>query len=294
MEVYAVILVGGKGKRLRPLSTSSRPKPFLSITCDNRTLFKRTVERIRNIVPADHVVIVANKAHKGLIKKEVPGLHKDNLILEPVSRNTAPAVALAAKILGSRLEDAVMVVLPADHYIKDEKKHLDSLKKGIEFVKDHKEALVALAVKPRFPATGFGYVKAQSSKVKGQRQKVYKVERFVEKPDIKTANRYVKDKRYLWNTGAFIFTANTILRNIKKYVPEIIKGLKAPGRITAAYKNIPDISLDYAVMERSPDIYTVLGSYDWHDVGTFDCLKKILRKESRGFIERGSKVIKII
>lgn len=293
-RIYAAILVGGKGKRLRPLSTDARPKAFLSITRDRKTMFRKTIDRVRRIVPLKNILVVANKAHSKLVRDDFPSIDKKNLLLESASRNTAPAITLAALTLQGRSEDAIMLVLPTDQYIMDEDKYLNSIKEAIDFVKDNKDALLVLGIVPRYPATGFGYMKTKNQMPKTQNQKIYKVERFTEKPNLKTAKRYVKSKRFLWNAGAFIFAAGSILNAVKKYAPKIFNGLKNLNLIDKNYRRLPDISIDYAVMEKADEIWCVRGSYSWLDAGSFDSLRDVLAREGREFVVRNGKVVRIL
>lgn len=293
-DVYAVILVGGKGKRLRPLSTDARPKAFLSVTRDRKTLFRRTLDRIRKVIPRYHILVSANASHARLVKKDFPQLTKENLLLEPVSRNTAPAIAYAASVLRGRHGSATMVVLPSDQYTRDEKKYIGAIKKGIDFVRDNKEALIVLGVKPAFPSTAFGYVKISTLYPLPSAKEIYKVEQFVEKPGIDAAKKYMRSGNYLWNAGAFIFNTDVILDNFKRHAPRIYDGVNDVSRIKTIYKTLPDISIDYAMMERADDIYCVKGAYGWQDLGSFDALKDVLRDESRRFIMKGEKIIKIL
>jgi mannose-1-phosphate guanylyltransferase len=289
-NVFAVILVGGKGKRLRPLSTDVRPKAFLSITRDHKTMFEKTAERISKIIPPSNIVVVANAKHANIVKKSFKGLKKENLLLEPVSRNTAPAVAFASSVLAERYGDPVLVVLPADHYITRIPKYIHALNCGITFAEKN-DAIVAMGIEPEFPSTEYGYVRIHGGAGK---ERAHKVEKFTEKPDIKTAKDYIRSGKYLWNSGMFVFKARTMMRMMKLYSPRIYKIISDVSSIETSYKKFPDISLDYCIMERAHNIYCIRSGYGWEDVGSFESLKKVLRKESRRFIERNGKVLKVL
>jgi mannose-1-phosphate guanylyltransferase len=290
-NIYAVILVGGIGKRLQPLSKPSMPKPFLSVTKDRKTIFAKTIARIRRVLPIENIIVVANERQARLIRKSSPKILKGNLLLEKASKNTAPAIALASLELRKRSGDAVVVVLPADHYIGNENMYLNTLKKGIDFVESNPQALVTIGIEPSFPATGYGYIRV---KARGRKGNVYQVERFVEKPDTETAQKFIEDGSYLWNTGTFIFKAVTFLGAVRRLAKGIYGPLKDMRKIEEKYDRLPDISVDYAIMEKAYEIYCVKGSYRWEDVGSFDSLKKVLKAEGRRFLERDGKVTKII
>jgi Mannose-1-phosphate guanylyltransferase len=290
-NVYAVILVGGIGKRLQPLSKPSRPKPFLSVTKDRKTIFAKTIMRIKKALPIENIIVVANKCQARLIKKSSPKILKDNLLLEKTSKNTAPAIALASLKLRKRSDNAIIVVLPADHYIGNERVYLETLKKGIDFVAANPRALVTIGLNPTFPATGYGYIRVKAG---GQKGDIHKVDRFVEKPDIVTAQKFIDDGSYLWNTGTFIFKAVTFLGAIRRLAHDIYGPLKDMRKIEEKYDTLPNISVDYAIMEKAYEIYCVKGSYKWEDIGSFDSLKKVLKLEGRRFLEKDGKVTKII
>jgi mannose-1-phosphate guanylyltransferase len=290
-NIYAVILVGGIGKRLQPLSRPSRPKPFLSITKDKKTIFRKTIDRISKFIPVDNIIVVANKSQAGLVKKNFRKLPKANLLLEKASRNTAPAISLAALELKKRSPDATMIVLPADHYIGNRKIYLGAIKSGVEFVEKKPKAIVTVGLKPYFPSTGYGYIKISRTGTAG---KVHKVEKFVEKPDLKTAMKFIANKYYLWNAGTFIFKTKTFLGAVRRLAVDIYGAFKDIRKIEERYEDLPNISVDYAIMEKAYEIYCVKGSYFWEDIGSFDSLKKILKKEGRRFIEKDGKVTKIL
>lgn len=300
-RAYAVILAGGVGKRLNPLSKPSRPKPFLSVTKDNKTIFRKTIDRIKKIIPEQNIAVVANRRSSRLVKKDFPNISKDNLLLEKIPRNTAPAIALAALALKNRCPDTIMIVLPADHYIGNERVYINTVEKGIDFVDRNPSALVTIGLRPIFPATRYGYIRVEGRspylkpcRAGGTRGKIYKVTGFVEKPDIKTAEKFLKDGAYLWNTGTFIFKATTFLDAIRTFASDIYGGLKDLRKIDERYETLPDISVDYAIMEKANNIYCIKGSYLWEDIGSFDSLKKVLNIEGKLFVEKNGKVVKIL
>ncbi len=293
-DVYTVILIGGLGKRLRPLSTDVRPKAFLSVTRDRKTMFKATLDRAKKLVKKDRIIVVGNKKHERLIKIDYPGIPKENLILEPVSRNTAPAITLAAVVLKKRSRDPVMVVLPSDQYITDEEKYLDSIRRGIFFLAVDSGGIVVVGIRPTSPSTGFGYIKLKSDKPYMDAKGVYLAERFVEKPDIAAAKKYLSSGRYLWNSGLFIFKADRLLEEVKRCAPTIYRGLAGKGDVENVYMSMPDVSIDYAVMERAKRVFCVNGNFRWRDMGSFESLKRILKRESRRFIMKDGKVVKVL
>jgi len=291
-NLFAVILVGGKGKRLMPLSTEAKPKAFLSVTKDRKTLFKNTLDRALGLFQEENIMVVANRAHSSLVMKDFRAIGRGHLITEPYSRNTAPAIALAVKLILSKYGNSIIAVLPCDQYIKEKVKYLSSIKKGIDFVKNHKEAIVVLGLKPKSASTQLGYIKI--GKGESLRPDIYKVEKFTEKPDLETADKYFKSGRYLWNAGVFIFRASTFLKALDKFMPELANALKKMNGNMRRYDELPDISIDYAVIEKADNIYCVKGAYDWYDIGNFDNLKKVLVREKRKFVTLGGKITKIL
>jgi len=290
--IYAVILVGGAGKRLKPLSTDERPKAFLSVTRDRETMFAGTLKRIGRIIPEKMTLVVANKKHIRLVKKDFPKILKLNLIAEPFSRNTAPAITAAALALEKIDPAAIMVVMASDQYIIDDREYNGAICRGIDFVKDNTAAIVTLGVRPDFPSTEFGYIKICNAQLSGSG--IFKAKKFVEKPGLKLAEKYLESGDYLWNTGPFIFTADAFLDAIKEHAPAVAKAFSGEGSLTKIYENTPDISIDHAVMERSKNVYCVKGDYRWQDIGSFDSLKTILKREARKFIGKDEKVIRIL
>ena len=286
-DIYAVILVGGRGKRLRPLSTALRPKAFLSVTKNRETMFRGTVDRILKLVDPGNIVVVANKKHCALVKRDLPEASWKNILLEPIPRNTAPAAALAARHIAELDRNAVMVVIPADHYVPDAAKETVSLGLAVDFLKRIGDAIVTIGIEPYRPCTEYGYIKVSKPGL------VVKADRFVEKPDIDTAMRYIASGNYLWNSGIFILKVKTLLASLKRYAPAIFTAINHPDP-SKGYDGMPEISLDYAIMEKARNMYCVKGRYGWSDVGSFDMLEKVLKAESRHFIKKCGKIIKIV
>jgi len=291
-NIYVVILVGGKGKRLRPLSTDAKPKAFISVTKDRKTMFRRTLDRARKITASSNIIVAANARHEALVRKDFPGIKKDNLLLEPVSRNTAPAIAMAASILKKRCDGAVMLVVHSDQYIIGEKEFFDSVRNGVDFIRGRKSAIAIVGIRPSVASTELGYIRVQGlgSRVQG----IFKAREFVEKPDARTAEKYLGSGDYLWNAGVFIFKPEMILNAFKKHAPKIYDLAVRAAGIDDTYERMPDISIDHAVLENTSGIYCVMGSYRWLDLGTFENIRKVLERESRDFVLKDGKMIKII
>lgn len=271
-----IILCGGSGTRLWPISRALMPKQFVKLFLDKdyKSLFQLSVQR--NSKVCDEQFIVSNAEQYFLAKDQLEELNKTNnkYLLEPLGRNTAPAIALACMHLQY---DEIVLVTPSDHLIKDEKEYENVLKIAKNFA--NKNNLVCFGIKPDFPETGFGYIEADS----------YEVKAFHEKPDLKTATNYLKDGRYYWNSGIFCFKAGVFLDELKKYSPQIYDkskyaydNSKKDNIIRINYEdmlNIPDDSIDYAVMEKSKIVKVIPSDINWNDVGSFDSLFEELEKD---------------
>ncbi len=274
-------MAGGKGERFWPKSRAGCPKQFLSLTADGETMIQKTVKRLSPLVAPEDVYIVTNAAYMDLIAQQLPDLPAENVIAEPCARNTAPCVGLAAAVIEKKYGEAVMFVLPSDHLIHAEDMYIDTLRKAASAAEAGRN-LVTLGITPNYPETGYGYIKY----VKGSgKDGVYDVERFVEKPDLPTAKGYLKSGGYLWNSGMFIWKTSSILWNIEQFMPDLYEGLQP---IAAAYgtaefdavlnekfKDLPSESIDFGIMEKASDIYTIPGNFGWDDVGSWLALERI-------------------
>ena len=221
MKTTALIMAGGKGERFWPKSRVNMPKQFLSLTDDGKTMIQLTVERISPLVDIKDVYIATNKNYRELVKQQLPGIPEENILCEPVGRNTAPCVGLGAVHVASKYDDAVMIVLPSDHLIKNNEVFADTFKEAVQIAEEGAN-LVTVGITPNYPETGYGYIKYNQDDKKNN---AYSVEKFVEKPDLETAKSYLADGTYLWNSGMFVWKVSTILDCFKKFMPDTYEGL---------------------------------------------------------------------
>lgn len=291
----ALIMAGGKGTRFWPLSTEEKPKQFLNLIGEE-TMIQMTVNRIKPIIPIERIFVCTSKMYVDLVKEQLPELSERNIIVEPEGRNTAPCIALSAFVIKKYYEDATMVVLPSDHLIKDEDEFRSIVNDADEFVKVNENAIITLGMKPSRAETGYGYIKYGEEKHSLNSHEVIKVDAFVEKPDKETAEEYLADGSYLWNGGMFIWSAKNILEQINKYSSDTYNALKDIEEIDerwlkylikAQYQETEAISIDYAVMEKSDDIYVIPSDFGWDDVGSWEALDRYREKDSFGNVYVG-------
>lgn len=292
----ALIMAGGKGTRFWPLSTEEKPKQFLNLIGED-TMIQMTVNRIKPIIPIERIFVCTGEMYVDLVKEQLPELPEKNIIVEPEGRNTAPCIALSAFIINKYYEDATMVVLPSDHLIKDENEYRSIINDADRFVNNNKNAIITLGMKPSRAETGYGYIKIGEEKNSLNSHEVIKVDAFVEKPDKKTAEEYLDNGSYLWNGGTFIWSAKNILEQIRKYSPDTYEALKDIEEIDerwlkylikAQYSETQAISIDYAVMEKSRDIYVIPSDFIWDDVGSWEALDRYREKDRFGNIYVGN------
>jgi len=315
-QVHAVILAGGSGSRLWPLSRQHLPKQFLSLDGD-ASLLQTTINRLSPVIEAKNVLIVTQEAHaKG---EAYHALLPYQTLFEPVARNTAPAIALAAARLMADGADPIMVVLPADHIIKDEVRFREHLNIAIAAAESGK--LITFGIRPTRPDTGFGYVKVKNrteeqglsektagdstqSSVLGTQSSIYEVDRFTEKPDAVTAERFLKEGDYYWNSGMFVWRASVILAEIRQHLPAVDKVIQAiiaesrsPGEFQQAtfqqavekhFSAMPSISIDYGVLEKSSRVSLVPCDIGWNDVGSWQAVHEIAAKDENGNALQGN------
>ena len=289
--VYALIMAGGIGSRFWPKSRQERPKQFLSLIGD-RTLLQNTVDRVTPLIPIERTLIITNDDYTGLVKEQIPNIPDENIIGEPVARNTAPCIALAAALLLNKDPDATLVVLPSDHYINDEKTYHKVLSAAIEKAEKDK-SLVTIGIKPNRPETGYGYIQVNDKEYETEDNiPVHLVKTFAEKPDINTAVKFLESGDFLWNSGMFIWKAQTIFDEFGKHLPEVyqeavrVKGKLEGGSreqaINDFYHNCISISIDYGIMEKAKAVHVVPGDFGWNDVGSWMAIYELDEKDRNG------------
>jgi len=287
---YAVIMAGGVGSRFWPASTKKFPKQFLSLFSD-QSLLQETVQRIEPQIPPERVYVITNQDYVELVKKQVPGIPADQVIGEPVAKNTAPCVAAAASIIHQKDEDATMVVLPADHYISEPEAYNRYLATAIEKAQANR-ALVTIGIEPDRPETGYGYIQFNESEHQELAgNSVYAVKAFTEKPDADTARDFLKSGNYLWNSGMFIWNTSAVLDEIEKQLPDMYEQAHAINTeegqesIDKFYHACNSISIDYGIMEHAENVFVVPGSFGWNDVGSWKAVYELSEKDKNGNVK---------
>ncbi|MBF0479704.1 MAG: mannose-1-phosphate guanylyltransferase [Candidatus Omnitrophica bacterium] len=290
-NVYAVILAGGSGTRFWPKSRASKPKQFLDVTGQG-TFLDMTIRRILPLVPKANIWVVTNSKHKGLVADSLRknGVPSGQILVEPCGKNTAPAIGWAAEVINRQNPDAVMCVLPSDHLMTNEENFLVSAAHSVSLAEQN--FLVAMGVKPTRPETGYGYLKVKPVKLPAGI--MLKVEKFIEKPDMKIAEQFVRQENYLWNGGMFSWKTSVILAEFKKYQPamfKILKDLKSAAKASTWWNKMTAISIDYAILEKSDCVAAVESSgMGWSDLGSWQALSEVLPADDKGNIFNGEVV----
>ena len=283
MDTHVVIMAGGVGSRLFPISTPERPKQFIDLLKVGKTLIQLTVERFLPICPLENIWVVTSEKYIHFIREQIPGIKPSHILAEPEARNTAPCIAYACTKIAAHHPNVNIVVTPSDAYIADKENFVDTIKTALDFTTENSR-IVTLGIVPTRPATEYGYIEAGKTVLRP----IKKVLSFKEKPSVEVAQDYLSKGNYFWNAGIFIWNQATIDAQLRKFAPGImvqmdkIKGhLYSPGESDALRVYFPQcekISIDYAVMEKSNDIFMIPCTFLWSDLGSFPTLEEIQSK----------------
>ena len=278
---HLVIMAGGVGSRFWPMSTEDRPKQFIDVLGVGRSLMQLTFDRFEGICSPQNVWVVTNLRYKDIVKEQLPEIPEGNILCEPCRRNTAPCIAYVSWRIKTQDKNANIVVTPSDHIVTDCEEFRRVVKQCLKFSSET-DAMITLGMKPTRPETGYGYIQADLSYSSPRNKEIFRVDSFREKPDLETAQKYIKNKSYYWNAGIFIWNINTIINAFRVYQPalnDIFESLsdvygtpKEQEEIDRMFPECDNISVDYAIMENAEEIFVCPADFGWSDLGTWGSL----------------------
>jgi mannose-1-phosphate guanylyltransferase len=285
---YAIIMAGGIGSRFWPISRTSHPKQFIDILGTGKTLIQNTYDRFLKICPKENIYIVTNEIYTGLVKKQLPDMADDQILTEPVMRNTAPCIAYGSFKIESLDPNAAIVVAPSDHLILDEAAFVSSIEKSLKVATEN-QCLITLGIKPSRPDTGYGYIQYTDKSLKND---FYKVKTFTEKPTLEIAKTFIQSGDFLWNAGIFVWSAKAIVNAFSQHLPEMHE-IFADARpvyntpdeknlLHKAYLQCTNISIDYGIMEKANNVYVLPSEFGWSDLGTWASIYELAEKDYVG------------
>jgi len=285
-NTYVLIMAGGSGTRFWPYSRENKPKQFLDIMGIGKSLLQLTVDRFKKICNEDQIFLATNEKYRAVVKEQCPWLSDDQILFEPARRNTGPCIAYAAYKIGKKDPDVNLIIAASDHIIIQEEKFYESIDRALK-IASQGEKLVTLGIEPTRPATGYGYIEY------GEKQEdVFKVLKFIEKPNLETAEMFLRSGNHVWNSGMFIWSIKTIKMAFKKHMPveaSIFESLldyyytdQEQNELAKVYSNCENISIDYGVMEKAEDVYVVKGDFTWSDIGSWNSVYELSDKDMDG------------
>ena len=291
-----MIMAGGRGERFWPVSREKSPKQLIKLL-GNQSLLQQTVDRVLKLAPLENILIITNHAQVAGVRKQLPGLPRENVIAEPCGRDTCAAIVLGAAIIDQRNPKGVMAVFPADHHIQDQRTFQRILKDCFDLASSN-EYLVTIGISPTEPATGYGYIRKgpilkSDDRSRDLKTRFSKVDLFVEKPPIAKARRYLKSGKYSWNAGMFVWSVRTFMISLKKYQPDLedyflkwksaaASSSKLSTQLKKDYPSVKRISIDYALMEKAENTVVADGVFDWDDLGSWTALERYLKSDKQG------------
>lgn len=297
---YCVIMAGGIGSRFWPLSRVVKPKQFLDILGVGRTFLQQTFDRFSKIIPNENFLIVTSMKYKDLVLDQLPELDEDQVLLEPLRRNTAPCVAYAAYKIKTKNPDANLIVAPSDHIILKEEQFVREIKKGLAFSREN-NALLTLGIKPNRPETGYGYIQVKKKANFKDFDNLYKVKTFTEKPDLQMANIFVESGEFFWNSGIFIWSLSSITEALETHLQNVSslfeKGMNLYNTddeihfIKKTYSECQGISIDYGIMEKAKNVFVLTADFGWSDLGTWGSLYENKEKDEEGNVISGDNIL---
>ncbi|HPQ39788.1 MAG TPA: mannose-1-phosphate guanylyltransferase [bacterium] len=295
-HLFVVIMAGGRGTRFWPRSRAHRPKQFLSIVGDE-SMIRQTYLRVAGLVPPERVLIVSSYSLIGPVKEHIPEVPRENLLLEPVGRNTAPCIAWASEVIHRRDPGAVAAILASDHAIEPVQAFQAQLVAAVRLARQS-DRIVTLGIPPDRPETGFGYLQMGQTLGDVNDLSYSEVLRFIEKPDRLTAERYLSEGGYLWNSGMFVFTVRKMLEEMEIHQPDILEGIleivecgNTPGILDRVFPELPSVSIDFGIMERTSGILGMPVSFDWSDVGNWQTMYHHVPADENGNHPRGPSML---
>ena len=296
---HLVIMAGGIGSRFWPMSTPQCPKQFVDVLGCGRTFIQLTVDRFKGVVPAENVWVVTSEAYRDIVAEQLPDMPKGNILLEPCRRNTAPCIAYVSWRIKLKDPKANIVVSPSDHLVLNVPEFQRVISSALQYASET-DAIVTLGMKPTRPETGYGYIQTDLSAACERNKEIFRVDAFKEKPDLKTAQEYVKKNNMLWNAGIFVWNINTIINALRVYAPQIngifegmqnVLGTKdEQAAIRERFPQCENISIDYAILEKADEIYCFPASFGWSDLGTWGSLRENTVQDAGGNAVIGNNV----
>ena len=299
-NTYCVIMAGGIGSRFWPMSRTAHPKQFIDILGTGRTLIQQTYDRFIKICPKESIYVVTNDDYIALVKEQLPHISSNQILAEPVRRNTAPCAAYASYKIGSINPDANIVTAPSDHIITKEQTFVKAIKSCLRKTREE-DCLVTLGIKPTRPDTGYGYIQFVEGSSWEQDKRIKKIKTFSEKPDLEMAKFFIDSGDFLWNSGIFVWSFKSISKAFEKYLPEVDAIFKEGKNkyntpeekefIKKAYAQCPTVSIDYGIMEKADNVYVRSSIIGWSDLGTWGSLYANSNKDKAGNAVIGKKVM---